>query len=126
MQPSILIVDDEPSIVKSLTGLLSDEGFNTLSAFNGYEALKLIEQQKLSSAVSAPARIAPTPAAAPQTNTRFFTPQKRSIRRPGFTEGELSEQNQENIPVEEELPQYEEPEANEGEGPEGEINGKNQ
>ena len=45
MQPSILIVDDEPSIVQSLTGLLSDEGFNTLSAFNGYEALKLIETE---------------------------------------------------------------------------------
>ncbi len=45
MQPSILIVDDEPTIVQSLTGLLSDEGFNTLSAFNGYEALKLIETE---------------------------------------------------------------------------------
>ena len=45
MQPSILIVDDEPSIVQSLTGLLSDEEFNTLSAFNGYEALKLIETE---------------------------------------------------------------------------------
>lgn len=45
MQPSILIVDDEPSIVQSLTGLLSDEGFNTLSAFNGYEALKVIETE---------------------------------------------------------------------------------
>lgn len=45
MQPSILIVDDEPSIVQSLTGLLSDEGFTTLSAFNGYEALKLIETE---------------------------------------------------------------------------------
>jgi len=45
MQPSILIVDDEPSIVQSLTGLLSDEGFNTFSALNGYEALKLIETE---------------------------------------------------------------------------------
>lgn len=45
MQPSILIVDDEPSIVKSLTGILSDEGFNTLAAYNGYEALKLIETE---------------------------------------------------------------------------------
>ena len=45
MQPSILIVDDEPSIVQSLTGLLSDEGFNTLSANNGYEALKVIETE---------------------------------------------------------------------------------
>ena len=42
MFPSILIVDDEPSIIKSLEGLLSDEGFETLSAQNGYEALKII------------------------------------------------------------------------------------
>ena len=43
MFPSILIVDDEPSIVKSLKGLLSDEGFDVLTAPNGYEALKIIE-----------------------------------------------------------------------------------
>jgi two-component system, NtrC family, nitrogen regulation response regulator NtrX len=42
MFPSILIVDDEPSITQSLGGLLSDEGFETLTAYNGYEALKLI------------------------------------------------------------------------------------
>ena len=42
MFPSILIVDDEPSIIKSLEGLLSDEGFETLTAQNGYEALKII------------------------------------------------------------------------------------
>ena len=86
----------------------------------------MIEQQKLSSAVSAPARIAPTPAEAPQSNTRFFTPKKRSLR-PAATPGaDLPEMNQENNPVEEELPEYEEPEAKEGEGLEGEINGKNQ
>ncbi|RTZ95166.1 MAG: sigma-54-dependent Fis family transcriptional regulator [Deltaproteobacteria bacterium] len=45
MQPSILIVDDEPSIVQSLSGLLSDEGFTPLSAYNGYEALKVIEAE---------------------------------------------------------------------------------
>ena len=43
MFPSVLIVDDEPSILQSLGGLLSDEGFEILTALNGYEALKLIE-----------------------------------------------------------------------------------
>lgn len=43
MFPSVLIVDDEPSIVQSLKGLLSDEGFEVLTAPNGYEALKVID-----------------------------------------------------------------------------------
>ncbi len=43
MFPSILIVDDEPSIVQSLSGLLTDEGFEITSASNGYEALQQIE-----------------------------------------------------------------------------------
>ena len=45
MFPSILIVDDEPSIVQSLKGLLSDEGFEVMTAPNGYEALKTIERE---------------------------------------------------------------------------------
>ncbi len=45
MFPSILIVDDEPSILLSLGGLLSDEGFEALSATNGYEALKIIDAE---------------------------------------------------------------------------------
>jgi two-component system nitrogen regulation response regulator NtrX len=44
MYPSILIVDDEPSIRDSLGGLLSDEGFEILTAANGYEALKAIDK----------------------------------------------------------------------------------
>ena len=43
MFPSILIVDDEPSILQTLSGLLSDEGFEVTTAANGYEALKLVE-----------------------------------------------------------------------------------
>ena len=43
MFPSILIVDDEPSILQSLSGLLSDEGFEVATASNGYEALKIID-----------------------------------------------------------------------------------
>ena len=44
MFPSILIVDDEPSIRQSLGGLLSDEGFEILTAANGYEALKAMDK----------------------------------------------------------------------------------
>lgn len=44
MFPSILIIDDEESILKSLSGILSDEGFETITATNGYEGLKLLEQ----------------------------------------------------------------------------------
>ncbi|PIE70173.1 MAG: Fis family transcriptional regulator [Deltaproteobacteria bacterium] len=43
MYPTILVVDDEVSILQSLGGLLSDEGFEVLTAGNGYEALKTIE-----------------------------------------------------------------------------------
>lgn len=42
MFPSVLIVDDEPSILHSLSVLLADEGFEVLTASNGYEALKVI------------------------------------------------------------------------------------
>ncbi len=45
MYPAILIVDDEPSIVESLEGVLCDDGFEVLHAFNGYEALKKIEAE---------------------------------------------------------------------------------
>jgi two-component system nitrogen regulation response regulator NtrX len=45
MFPSILIVDDESSILKSLSGILADDGFETLTATNGYEALKILEAE---------------------------------------------------------------------------------
>lgn len=45
MFPSILIVDDEPSILQSLSGLLSDEGFAVITAANGYEALKVVDAE---------------------------------------------------------------------------------
>ena len=45
MFPSLLIVDDEASIVQSLSGLLSDEGFEVTTALNGYEALKIIDSE---------------------------------------------------------------------------------
>ena len=45
MFPSILIVDDETSILQSLGGLLADEGFEVIEATNGYEALKIIDAE---------------------------------------------------------------------------------
>jgi two-component system, NtrC family, nitrogen regulation response regulator NtrX len=45
MFPTILIVDDEPSILISLKGLLADEGFEVSTASNGYEALQQIETE---------------------------------------------------------------------------------
>lgn len=45
MFPTILIVDDEPTILQSLEGILSDEGFGVLTAPNGYEALKVLEAE---------------------------------------------------------------------------------
>jgi len=45
MFPTILIVDDEESILQSLSGLLLDEGFEVITATNGYEALKIIDAE---------------------------------------------------------------------------------
>ena len=45
MFPSVLIVDDEISILQTLSGLLSDEGFEVSTAVNGYEALKVIDSE---------------------------------------------------------------------------------
>ncbi|MBU0993875.1 MAG: sigma-54 dependent transcriptional regulator [Proteobacteria bacterium] len=45
MFPAVLIVDDEPTILQSLGGLLTDEGYDVLTASNGYEALKIIDAE---------------------------------------------------------------------------------
>jgi two-component system nitrogen regulation response regulator NtrX len=45
MYPAVLIVDDESTIIDSLEGILSDDGFEVIHAYNGYEALKKIESQ---------------------------------------------------------------------------------
>ncbi len=45
MYPAVLIVDDEITIIESLEGILSDDGFEVIHAFNGYEALKKIETE---------------------------------------------------------------------------------
>ncbi len=45
MYPAVLIVDDETKIIESLEGLLSDDGFEVIHAYNGYEALKKVEAE---------------------------------------------------------------------------------
>jgi len=45
MYPAVLIVDDESTIIDSLEGILSDDGFEVMHAYNGYEALKKIEEE---------------------------------------------------------------------------------
>lgn len=44
MAETVLIVDDEPSIIQSLHGILSDEGFEVLSADGGQKALDIIKE----------------------------------------------------------------------------------
>jgi two-component system nitrogen regulation response regulator NtrX len=44
MAETVLIVDDEPSIVQSLRGILSDEGFEVLAADGGRKALEIIRE----------------------------------------------------------------------------------
>jgi two-component system nitrogen regulation response regulator NtrX len=45
MDEMILIVDDEESIRTSLGGILEDEGYRTLFAIDGVEALEIVEQE---------------------------------------------------------------------------------
>ena len=42
--PTVLIVDDEPLIVQSLAAILSRNGFSTLSAHNGADALRIARE----------------------------------------------------------------------------------
>jgi two-component system, NtrC family, nitrogen regulation response regulator NtrX len=44
MARTILVVDDEASILQSLEGILSDEGFDVVCAENGNEALSKVEE----------------------------------------------------------------------------------
>ncbi len=45
MSATILIVDDEESILKALGGILEDEGYKTLSAGDGIEALEVAQRE---------------------------------------------------------------------------------
>ncbi|MEA2039532.1 MAG: sigma-54 dependent transcriptional regulator [Thermodesulfobacteriota bacterium] len=44
MARTILVVDDEQSILQSLEGILSDEGFDVISAESGVRALEMIQE----------------------------------------------------------------------------------
>jgi UDP-3-O-[3-hydroxymyristoyl] N-acetylglucosamine deacetylase len=46
MSELILIVDDEPGILTTLGGILSDEGYTTLTTTSGEEALSLYEEKR--------------------------------------------------------------------------------
>lgn len=43
---TVLVVDDEPSVVTYLTTLLEDEGYRTLAAEDGLEGLELTAEHK--------------------------------------------------------------------------------
>jgi two-component system, NtrC family, nitrogen regulation response regulator NtrX len=45
MAKKILVVDDEASILESLSGILSDEGFEPICAANAEQGLKIIEEE---------------------------------------------------------------------------------
>jgi two-component system nitrogen regulation response regulator NtrX len=44
MARTILIVDDEESIIQSLNGIMTDEGFEVISANSGIRAIEIIEE----------------------------------------------------------------------------------
>jgi CheY-like chemotaxis protein len=46
MSKKILVVDDEPHLVKYLTIFLEDCGYQTCSAANGEEALEVLKREK--------------------------------------------------------------------------------
>ena len=46
MPKKILVVDDEPHIVKYLTAFLEDCGYETCSASNGEEAFEVLHREK--------------------------------------------------------------------------------
>ncbi|MEW6138661.1 MAG: DVU0259 family response regulator domain-containing protein [Thermodesulfobacteriota bacterium] len=46
MSKKILVVDDEPHIVKYLTAFLQDSGYETCSASNGEEALTVLRKER--------------------------------------------------------------------------------
>jgi DNA-binding response OmpR family regulator len=44
-QPKILIVDDEPDNILHLSDMLSNQGYSTVTASSGAEALRQVEQE---------------------------------------------------------------------------------
>jgi CheY-like chemotaxis protein len=46
MPKKVLVIDDEPHVVKYLTSFLEDAGYDTCSAGNGEEGLETLKQEK--------------------------------------------------------------------------------
>jgi CheY-like chemotaxis protein len=46
MAKKVLVVDDEPDVVTYVTTVLRDNGFETMEASNGEEAMALVRQQR--------------------------------------------------------------------------------
>ncbi len=46
MPKKILIIDDDPIVVKFITNVLNDNGYETVSALNGAEAFELLKKEK--------------------------------------------------------------------------------
>ena len=44
LQPKIMVVDDDPGMRLTLEGVLEDEGFDVVSAEDGYRAIELAKQ----------------------------------------------------------------------------------
>lgn len=44
---NILIIDDEPDTITYFSSLLEDNGFNTISAKNGEEGMKMLEENEI-------------------------------------------------------------------------------
>lgn len=45
MKHHILLVDDDPTLIKAMTGFLDDEGFSVTTCENGFEAIALVRQK---------------------------------------------------------------------------------
>ncbi len=46
MAKKILVIDDDPVVVKYLVNLLEDNGYDTCTAGNGLEAMNVLKEQK--------------------------------------------------------------------------------
>ena len=45
--PTILVCDDDKQIVEAINIYLTGEGFNVIKAYDGYEALELLEKNEV-------------------------------------------------------------------------------
>jgi CheY-like chemotaxis protein len=43
-EPTLLVVDDDPAILSTVSDILSDEGYHVVTATNGAEALEALER----------------------------------------------------------------------------------